>query len=51
MYWIGSTSPCIQHVAQCVKGWPDTTPKDRQTGADFADSVEHINWRLWHGQV
>jgi hypothetical protein len=41
----------IQHVAQCVKGWLDTTPEDRQTGADFADSVEDIHWRLWHGQV
>ena len=41
----------IQHVAQCVKGWPDTTADERQNGADLADIVEHIRWRLWHGQV
>jgi hypothetical protein len=41
----------IQHVAQCVKGWPDTTAEDRRIGADVADRVEHIRWRLWHGQV
>ncbi len=41
----------IQHVAQCVKGWPDTTADERQKGADLADIVEHIRWRLWHGQV
>jgi hypothetical protein len=41
----------IQHVAQCVKSWPDTTAEDRQIGADVADRVEHIHWRLWHGQV
>jgi hypothetical protein len=41
----------IPHMAQCIKGWPDTTPEDRKKGADFADSVEHIHWRLWHGQV
>jgi hypothetical protein len=41
----------IQHVAQVVKGWPDITNEDRQEGARFADAVEHIRWRLWHGQV
>jgi hypothetical protein len=41
----------IQHVAQCVKGWPDATADERQKGADLADIVEHIRWRLWHGQV
>jgi hypothetical protein len=41
----------IQHVAQCVKGWPDATADEREKGADLADSVEHIRWRLWHGQV
>src|SRR5271165_7646145 len=25
--------------------------KDRQEGARFADAVEHVRWRLWHGQV
>src|SRR5579864_238285 len=41
----------IQHVAQAVKGWPDITNEDRQEGARLADAVEHIRWRLWHGQV
>jgi hypothetical protein len=41
----------IHHVAQAVKGWPDITPGDRQEGARLADAVEHIRWRLWHGQV
>jgi hypothetical protein len=41
----------IQHVAQAVKGWPDNGNDDRQQGARFADAVEHVRWRLWHGQV
>ncbi|MFL5338371.1 MAG: ISKra4 family transposase [Geminicoccaceae bacterium] len=41
----------IQHVAQTVKSWPDATANDTATGARFADAVEHIRWRLWHGQV
>jgi hypothetical protein len=41
----------IQHVAQAVKGWPQMTVEDRGEGARFADAVEHIRWRLWHGQV
>jgi len=41
----------IQHVAQAVKGWPEITNEDRQEGARFADAVEHVRWRLWHGQV
>ena len=41
----------IQHVAQAVKGWPDITDEDRQQGARLADAVEHIRWRLWHGQI
>jgi hypothetical protein len=42
----------IQHVAQTVKGWPNSTGRDRQEGARLADVVEqHIRWRLWHGQV
>ena len=41
----------IQHVAQAVKGWPDITNRDRQDGALFADAVEHVHWRPWHGQV
>ena len=24
---------------------------ERQKGADLADIVEHLRWRLWHGQV
>jgi hypothetical protein len=41
----------IQHVAQAVKGWPDDRNEGRQEGARFADAVEHVRWRLWHGQV
>jgi hypothetical protein len=42
----------IQHVAQSVKGWPDSSAEDRQEGARLADIVDqHIRWRLWHGQV
>jgi hypothetical protein len=42
----------IQHVAQTVKGWPNTTNQDRREGARLADVVDqHIRWRLWHGQV
>jgi hypothetical protein len=41
----------IQHVAQAVKGWPGNTNDDCQEGARFADAVEHVRWRLWHGQV
>jgi hypothetical protein len=41
----------IQHVAQAVKGWPDITNGDLQGGTLFADAVEHVCWRLWHGQV
>jgi hypothetical protein len=41
----------IQHVAQAAKGWPADTPGEREDGARLADAVEHIRWRLWHGQV
>jgi hypothetical protein len=41
----------IQHAAQCVKSWPAARADECQKGADLADIVEHIRWRLWHGQV
>jgi hypothetical protein len=41
----------VQHVAQTVRGWPCATDKDRQKGALFAETIERIRWRLWHGQV
>jgi hypothetical protein len=41
----------IQYVAQAAKDWPDTTDEDRQDGARLADAVNHVRWRLWHGQV
>src|SRR5208282_5149037 len=45
-------SPCgIQHVAHPAKGRPDATPEDRAEAARLADTIEHIRWRLWHGQV
>jgi hypothetical protein len=41
----------IQHVAQAAKSWPADTPAEREEGARLADTIEHIHWRLWHGQV
>ena len=41
----------IHHVAQAARGWPADTPSEREDGARLADAVEHIRWRLWHGQV
>jgi len=41
----------IQHVARAAKGWPDATPGDRTEAAALADTIEHIRWRRWHGQV
>jgi len=41
----------IQHVAQTAKGWPADTPGERADGERLAEAVEHIRWRLWHGQV
>ena len=41
----------IQHVAQAVKDWPGNRNDNCQEGARFADAVEHVRWRLWHGQV
>jgi hypothetical protein len=41
----------IQHVAQAAKGWPDATPEDCAEAARLADTIEHIRWRLRHGQV
>jgi hypothetical protein len=41
----------IQHVAQAAKGWSAGTPGEREDGARLAAAVEHIRWRLWHGQV
>lgn len=41
----------IQHVAQAAKSWPAVTRGERAEGARLADAIEHIRWRLWHGQV
>ena len=41
----------IQHAAQCAGGWPANTVSDCRNGAQFTDAVEHIRWRLWHGQT
>lgn len=38
----------IQHVARVVKSWSDDHPGER---AALAEAIEHIRWRLWHGQV
>jgi hypothetical protein len=40
-----------QRHLSAVKGWPGNSKADRQEGARFADAVEHVRWRLWHGQV
>ena len=41
----------VRHAAQCTSGWPNATVRGRRDGARFADAVEHIRWRLWHGQT
>ncbi len=41
----------IQHAAQTAKGWPHDTPTKARDAARLADVVEHVRWRLWHGQV
>jgi hypothetical protein len=41
----------VQHVAQTVRSWPSTTEAGRRDGALFAETIERIRWRLWHGQV
>jgi hypothetical protein len=41
----------IQHAAQCAVGWPVNTVSDCRNRAKFTDAVEHIRWRLWHGQT
>jgi hypothetical protein len=40
----------LQQVAQTAKSWPCAGDADRQDGASLADCIEHIRWRLWHGQ-
>jgi hypothetical protein len=40
----------VQHAAQCPAA--GRTPRRATAGtARFADAVEHIRWRLWHGQT
>ena len=41
----------IQHAAQCAGGWPANTVNDCRNRAEFTEAVEHIRWRLWHGQT
>jgi hypothetical protein len=41
----------IQHAAQGAGGWPADTVNDRRNRTKFIDAVEHIRWRLWHGQT
>lgn len=38
-------------MCSCASGWPNATVRTRRDGAHFADAVEHIRWRLWHGQT
>ena len=41
----------IQHVAQTAKAWPEAPSTDWKQGIEVAGAIEHIRWRLWHGQV
>jgi hypothetical protein len=41
----------IQYAARAAKGWPADTPGERGDGTRLAEAVEHMRWRLWHGQV
>src|SRR5271166_677860 len=41
----------IWQVVRPAKSWPDATLAEREEGARLADTIEHIHWRLWHGQV
>jgi hypothetical protein len=41
----------IQHVDQAAKSWPGATAVDRRMGTNFAEIIDRIRWRLWHGQV
>jgi hypothetical protein len=41
----------IQHAAQAAKSWPEASAEDRKAGTSFAETIERIRWRLWHGQV
>ena len=52
MYSTGFTLRCVSNMpAQCAGGWPANTVSDCRNGAQFTDAVEHIRWRLWHGQT
>ena len=41
----------IHHVDQAAKSWPAVSADDRQTGADFVETIGWLRRRLWHGQV
>jgi hypothetical protein len=41
----------LQHAAQTTKSWPCDSETDRCDGAALAECIEHIRWRMWHGQV
>src|ERR1700759_181158 len=54
----------VQHAAQCASGWAGArraakcaggggaaTVRGPRAGARFADAVDPIRWRLWHGQT
>jgi hypothetical protein len=42
---------CIQHAAQYAGGRPHSTVSGCRNRAKFADAVEHVRWRFWHGQT
>jgi len=41
----------IQNAAQCAGGWPANTVNDSRDRGRFTNAVEHIRWRLWHGET
>ena len=43
----GSSTPFAPHPR--TSG--GTSGREREEGARLAEAVEHIRWRLWHGQV
>ena len=49
MYLTGSTWRCASSTPLNAPA-AGRTPRPRD-GARFADAVEHIRWRLWHGQT
>jgi hypothetical protein len=51
-YSIGSILRCASNTPlNALAAGRTNTLGDRRNRARFADAVEHIRWRLWHGQT